>query len=107
MTRKAFEALNRSQEQNGGKVFANARNAAAEAVRMLDSSITARRRLDFFAYYLLTDGRAAFPKHSESLVVLGPCAFGRRVTGSCAMGLMRRFPIARRGHETRKARLRN
>src|SRR5204862_5126626 len=29
MTRKAFEALNRSQEQNGGKVFANARNAAA------------------------------------------------------------------------------
>src|SRR5438477_8614212 len=67
MTRKAFEVLNRSQEQNGGKVFANARNAAAGAVRMLDSSITARRRLDLFAYYLLTDGRAAFPKHSESL----------------------------------------
>jgi DNA ligase (NAD+) len=75
MTRKAFEALNRSQEQNGGKVFANARNAAAGAVRMLDSSITARRRLDFFAYYLLTDGRAAFPKHSESLVALGVLRF--------------------------------
>ena len=70
MTRKAFEALNRSQEQSGGKVFANARNAAAGAVRMLDSSITARRRLDFFAYYLLTDGKAAFPKHSESLQAL-------------------------------------
>src|SRR5262249_31771510 len=39
MTRKAFEALNRAQERNGGKVFANARNAAAGAVRMLDSSI--------------------------------------------------------------------
>jgi DNA ligase (NAD+) len=70
MTRKAFEALNRGQEQNSGKVFANARNAAAGAVRMLDSSITARRRLDFFAYYLLTAGRAAFPRHSESLQAL-------------------------------------
>jgi len=75
MTRKAFEALNRSQVQNGGKIFANARNAAAGAVRMLDSSITARRRLDFFAYYLLTEGRAAFPKHSESLLALQSLRF--------------------------------
>src|SRR6266436_794879 len=75
MTRKAFEALNRSQEQNGGKVFANARNAAAGAVRMLDSSITARRRLDFFAYYLMTEGKAAFQKHSESLVALEALRF--------------------------------
>jgi len=70
MTRIAFQALNRNQEETGGKIFANARNAAAGAVRMLDSSITARRRLDFFAYYLLQDGRAAFPKHSQSLVAL-------------------------------------
>jgi DNA ligase (NAD+) len=75
MTRKAFEALNRAQEQSGGKVFANARNAAAGAVRMLDSSITAQRRLDFFAYYLMTDGRAAFPKHSESLLALKQLRF--------------------------------
>src|SRR6266446_2699042 len=75
MTRKAFEALNRAQEQNGGKVFANARNAAAGAVRMLDSSITAQRRLDFFAYYLMTEGRPAFPKHSESLQALQSLRF--------------------------------
>jgi len=75
MTRKAFEALNRAQEQNGGKVFANARNAAAGAVRMLDSSITAQRRLDFFAYYLMTEGKAAFPKHSESLLALKQLRF--------------------------------
>ncbi len=75
MTRKSFEALNRSQEETGGKIFANARNAAAGAVRMLDSSITARRRLDFFAYYLLLDGRAAFPKHSESLLALKQLRF--------------------------------
>ena len=75
MTRKAFEALNRNQEQTGGKIFANARNAAAGAVRMLDSSITASRRLDFFAYYLLQDGKPAFPKHSESLEALKTLRF--------------------------------
>src|SRR5579863_6614063 len=70
MTRKAFEALNRHQEQTGGKIFVNARNSAAGAVRVLDPSITAQRRLDFFAYYLLQDGKAAFAKHSESLQAL-------------------------------------
>jgi len=70
MTRKAFEAMNRAQEQSGGKIFANARNAAAGAVRTLDSSVTAQRNLDFFAYYLLRDGKVALPKHSESLEAL-------------------------------------
>src|SRR6516164_11276577 len=75
MTRKAFEAMNRQQEQNGGKIFANARNAAAGAVRTLDSSVTAQRNLDFFAYYLLQDGQAAFAKHSESLQALKQLRF--------------------------------
>ena len=76
MTRKAFEAMNRAQEQSGGKIFANARNAAAGAVRTLDSSVTAARKLDFFAYYLLrADGKAAFPKHSESLLALKQLCF--------------------------------
>jgi DNA ligase (NAD+) len=75
MTRKAFEALNRQQEQSGGKIFVNARNSAAGAVRVLDPSITAQRRLDFFAYYLLQDGQAAFPKHSESLQALKTLRF--------------------------------
>src|SRR6266487_1438767 len=66
MTRKAFEALNRQQEQIGGKIFVNPRNSAAGAVRVLDPAITASRRLDFFAYYLLVDGKAPFARHSES-----------------------------------------
>ena len=57
MTRQAFKELNRQQEEQGGKMFANPRNAAAGAVRMLDPKITASRRLDFFAYYILVDGR--------------------------------------------------
>ncbi len=70
MTRKAFEALNRHQEETGGKIFVNARNSAAGAVRVLDPSITAERRLDFFAYYLFVDGKVPFPKHSDSLLAL-------------------------------------
>ncbi len=70
MTRKAFEAMNRQQEESGGKIFVNPRNAAAGSVRVLDPSITARRRLEFFAYYLLVDGEVPFAKHSDSLEAL-------------------------------------
>ena len=75
MTHKAFEAMNRAQEQAGGKVFVNPRNAAAGSVRVLDPSITAQRRLEFFAYYLLVDGEEPYPKHSESLQSLKQLRF--------------------------------
>ncbi len=75
MTKKAFEALNREQERIGGKIFVNARNSAAGAVRVLDPAITAARRLDFFAYYLLVDGKVPFPKHSDSLQALKQLRF--------------------------------
>ncbi len=75
MTRKAFEALNRQREQIGGKIFVNPRNSAAGAVRVLDPAITAARRLDFFAYYLLVDGKVPFAKHSESLQALKQLRF--------------------------------
>ncbi|HYL64759.1 MAG TPA: NAD-dependent DNA ligase LigA [Candidatus Methylomirabilis sp.] len=70
MGRKAFEALNLQQEQIGGKLYMNARNSAAGSVRVLDPTITAARRLDFFAYYFLIEGKVPFPKHSDSLGLL-------------------------------------
>jgi len=50
MTDDDFLRLNEQQEQIGGKVFANPRNAAAGSLRQLDPSVTAARPLRFFAY---------------------------------------------------------
>ncbi len=75
MTRKAFERLNEQQDAVGGKRYANARNAAAGSVRVLDPNITSSRRLDFFAYYLLVDGRPPKKRHSEVLEALSDLRF--------------------------------
>jgi DNA ligase (NAD+) len=87
MNRKSFAALNRHQEESGGKIFANPRNAAAGAVRVLDASITAARRLEFVAYYMLGDGRAPFPTHSESLQCLKQLHFRTSDDWKLCMGI--------------------
>ena len=50
MGKGAFAALNAAQEEAGGKLFANPRNAAAGSLRQKDAAVTAKRPLRFWAY---------------------------------------------------------
>ncbi|MFB9866830.1 NAD-dependent DNA ligase LigA [Vreelandella sulfidaeris] len=50
MRHTGFEALNERAREEGSKVFANPRNAAAGSLRQLDPRITATRPLEFYAY---------------------------------------------------------
>ncbi|MFZ0707780.1 MAG: NAD-dependent DNA ligase LigA, partial [Candidatus Korobacteraceae bacterium] len=75
MPTKSFERMNEEQEQKGLPRFANPRNATAGTVRQLDPRITASRRLDFFAYGLLADGKTIFDRHSEALKALQTAGF--------------------------------
>ncbi|NKB36997.1 MAG: NAD-dependent DNA ligase LigA [Gammaproteobacteria bacterium] len=48
--RKEFALLNKEQAERGEKLYANPRNTAAGSLRQLDPGLTARRRLNFYAY---------------------------------------------------------
>ena len=67
MNRAAFERLNASRDEQGLSRFANPRNAAAGSLRLLETSVTASRRLDYYPYYLLVDGLPAFDSHWQAL----------------------------------------
>ncbi|HZR33008.1 MAG TPA: NAD-dependent DNA ligase LigA [Terriglobales bacterium] len=75
MPTKSFERMNEERERQGLSKFANPRNAAAGAVRVLDPNITAQRRLDFYAYFVLVNGRPFFEHHAKALEALQEAGF--------------------------------
>ncbi|WMQ73200.1 MAG: DNA ligase [Sodalis sp.] len=91
MSEAGFQRLNETAKREGGKVFANPRNAAAGSLRQLDPAITAKRPLTFYCYGvgLLEDG--ALPEsHWERLQQFKTWGVPvsdrvRRCTGSAAV----------------------
>lgn len=97
MRRDDFESLNARQRQKiaegakGEKTFVNPRNAAAGAVRQLDSNIAAQRPLSFFAYGLgeVIEGAStfkAFETHYELLQSLKRWGFPVAEQTRCVQG---------------------
>ena len=97
MARADFEALNERQRtriaagEKNEKTFVNPRNAAAGAVRQLDSTIAAQRPLSFFAYGLgnitpQIDGVGVFSSHFEFLLQLKKWGFPVANQTQCVKG---------------------
>jgi len=97
MRRDDFEALNERQRQRiaagtkGEKTFVNPRNAAAGAVRQLDSGIAAERPLSFFAYGLgditpTAEGGPHWRTHFEMLQQLKTWGFPVAEQTACVQG---------------------
>jgi DNA ligase (NAD+) len=71
----AFKRMNDERAKQGLSQFANPRNATAGTVRQLEPSITAQRRLDFFGYILLRDGRTMLDRQSKTMDALESAGF--------------------------------
>jgi DNA ligase (NAD+) len=75
MPTASFKQINEERERDGLPTFANPRNFTAGTVRQLDSNITAQRRLDYFPYMLLRNGRTYFDRHWKTLGALDNAGF--------------------------------
>jgi DNA ligase (NAD+) len=71
----AFERLNEDRERQELSKFANPRNAAAGTIRVLEPNIVAQRRLDFYAYFLLVEGKFYPDLHDHALKALQALGF--------------------------------
>ena len=75
LNKKAFERLNEENAAADLKQFANPRNAAAGSLRVLDASITASRKLEYFTYFLYQNGKFACETQAEALETLKDMGF--------------------------------
>ena len=80
----AFKRMNDERGKQSLSLFANPRNATAGTVRQLEPSITAQRRLDYFGYMLLQNGRTYFDRHWETLNALEASGFKVNIRRSLA-----------------------
>lgn len=69
MSKSAFKELNEEKEKAGDQLFASARNAASGSLKQKNPYETAKRKLSFFAYDLIIDGKK-IPSETELLKIL-------------------------------------
>lgn len=69
MQSEDFLLLNKEREEKEEKLFANPRNASAGTIKMQDAQIVAKRPLNIFCYFLLSQNEE-FEFHSENLELL-------------------------------------
>ena len=91
MYRRDFDALNQRQREAGLKEYVNPRNAAAGAVRQLDSRITASRPLRFFAYAVIREGAKTHSQALDDLEGLGFPVSRDRAVVKGADGLLKYY----------------
>ncbi len=75
MSKLSFERANIEKRKTGEKEFANPRNAAAGSIRQLDSKITAKRGLDYMAYFIPNPEKYGLKSQHESLEYLKKLGF--------------------------------
>jgi DNA ligase (NAD+) len=76
MPQSAFAKMNEQREAQGLSPAVNPRNAAAGTIRTLEPNIVAQRRLDFYAYFALTEsGENLFEEQSDALEALSTAGF--------------------------------
>lgn len=90
LTKKEFARINQEQAKKGEKIYANPRNFAAGTIRQLDPSITAGRKLSFYAYSIVGDDGTYgddFKTHAEEYRALNEWGIGTNPHGKTAKTL--------------------
>ena len=104
MDKQDFIAVNQERKTKGEDVFANPRNAAAGALKLLDSRLTRARRLKFFAHsFGRVEGEVQFKTHEQFLETIKfyglPVNGHNRLCGSIeeVIGICQNFEEQRAG----------
>jgi DNA ligase (NAD+) len=103
MPTAAFKKVNEERERKGLATFANPRNFTAGTVRQLDANITAERRMDYFPYILLENGRTYFDRHSKTLDALDAAGFKVNQNRKLVHGIDEAWTFIRQWEEKRES----
>lgn len=106
LTKNELKRINKEQEAKGGKLYANPRNLAAGTIRQLDPSVTAGRKLSFYAYGIVGNNGsygADFKTHDEEYKALRKWGIGVNPHGKIAKSLNEVFEFYREWEKKRDA----